>query len=392
MEKLKNIDKNIIYLGWVSFFTDMGSSMVNLLLPIFVVYILNEGVDKLGIIIAISTFVSYIFRILFGYLSDKYQIVKPFATIGYSISAITKPLLYFSTSYISVAVLRGVEQMGKAIRSSPKDVLISSFVKNKEHGRTFGFHKMMDISGELAGALIVFVIFILYAKDEVAIRNIFAFTIIPGLIATYIIFALVDDKQLTPKASQETLVVNRKDFRLLYVLFIYFGFIFFLMSEQFFIVKAKEDGYDLSMIPLFIVTLTFVQAATSYYSGVLIDKIGTQKSLSISFVFAIISIFFIEINLWASFVFLGLFTVLSLNTIRTMISLEALSKGFIYGVFYGGVAIFGSLGALAIGFIWKAYGVDAVVIFSQAGMISMLIVFLLINKFNYKSSQKQTTI
>lgn len=84
---MRDINTNIISLGWVSFFTDISSSIVNTLLPIYVVYILNEGIDNLGIILAIATFVFYVFRILFGYLSDKYKIVKPFVVVGYIISA-----------------------------------------------------------------------------------------------------------------------------------------------------------------------------------------------------------------------------------------------------------------------------------------------------------------
>jgi MFS family permease len=377
---MKNIDKNVIYLGWVSFFTDMASSMVTTLLPIFIVYVLNEGVDKLGIIIAISTFVSYIFRILFGYFSDKYQIVKPFTLIGYFISAVTKPLLYFSTTYISVAILRSAERMGKAIRASSKDVLISSYVQNNEHGKTFGFHKMMDISGELFGALCIFVIFMFFSKDETIIRNIFAFTFIPGLIALLIIVFFVQDKPSSIKKVQKNIVINKKDFKLFYILFIYFGFIFFLMSEQFFILKAKEDGYDISIIPLFMIVLTFTQSITSYYSGILTDKIGISKSLILSFIFAIISILVININLWIAFVFLGLFTILSLNSIRTIISSHAVSKGFIFGVFYGGIAIFSSLGAVVIGFIWEIYGVNSVILFSETEMIGIFIISIFLLK------------
>jgi len=140
----------------------------------------------------------------------------------------------------------------------------------------------------------------------------------------------------------------------------------------------------LEMIPLFIMTFTFVQTLSSYYSGILTDKIGIYKSLIIAFVFAIISIGFLKINLWISFIFLGLFTVLSLNALRTFISVQAISKSFVYGIFYGGVAIFSSLGALVIGFIWEHYGIDSVVYFSQIGMIVMLIIFLLfINRENY---------
>jgi len=381
---MKNINKNIIYLGWVSFFTDMASSMVTTLLPIFVVYVLHEGVDKLGIIIAIATFISYIFRILFGYLSDKYQIVKPFVLVGYFVSAMMKPLLFFSNTYFSVALLRGMERMGKSVRSASKDRLISHFVNNQEHGKTFGFHKMMDIAGELIGAFIIFVVFIFFTQDEVVIRNIFGFTIVPGLIATLIMWLYVEDVPYTTKEEKEIEVINHLDFKVLPILLIYFGFLFFLMSEQFFILEAKEEGYALEMIPLFIMTFTFVQTLSSYYSGILTDKIGIYKSLIIAFVFAIISIGFLKINLWISFIFLGLFTVLSLNALRTFISVQAISKSFVYGIFYGGVAIFSSLGALVIGFIWEHYGIDSVVYFSQIGMIVMLIIFLLfINRENY---------
>ncbi|HFU74712.1 MAG TPA: MFS transporter [Arcobacter sp.] len=251
---MKNIDKNIIALGWVSFFTDMASSMITTLLPIFVVYVLHEGVDKLGIIIAIATFVSYIFRIVFGYLSDKYKIVKPFVVTGYFISAITKPLLAFSTTYMSVALLRGVERMGKAVRSASKDSLISSYAKDKSHGKTFGFHKMMDIAGELSGAIIVFVVFLYFAKDENTIRTIFEYTLIPGLIATFIMIFFVKDAP--KKIKEKNSVILKEDYKLFPLLFIYFGFLFFIMSEQFFIVYTKEDGFSLATIPLLIILFT----------------------------------------------------------------------------------------------------------------------------------------
>ena len=370
---MKHIDKNIIALGWVSFFTDMASSMVTTLLPIFIIYVLHEGVDKLGMVIAIATFVSYIFRIGFGYLSDRYNIVKPFVVSGYFISAITKPLLAFSQTYMSVALLRGVERMGKAVRSASKDSLISAYAKEKSHGKTFGFHKMMDIAGELSGAIIVFIVFLYFAKDEHAIRTIFAYTLIPGLIATLIMLFFVKDAP--KKIKKSNVVINKDDYKLFPLLFMYFGFLFFIVSEQFFIVYAKEDGLRLETIPLLIIVFTFVQTITSYYGGILSDKLGSYRILFISFLFGVLSIISITANLWLSFVFLGLFTVLSLNAIRSYISLHAYSKGFVYGVFYGGVAIFSALGALTIGYIWQHFGIDTVLIFSISGM-SFVIVLL----------------
>ena len=61
---MKGIDKNIVMLGWVSFFTDMASAMINPILPVFVVLVLHQGMDKLGLIVALATFVSYTLRLL----------------------------------------------------------------------------------------------------------------------------------------------------------------------------------------------------------------------------------------------------------------------------------------------------------------------------------------
>lgn len=369
------INKNIIALGWVSFFTDMASSMINILLPIFIVFILQEGIDKFGLIIAIITFVSYIFRILFGYLSDRYKIVKPFVVLGYFLSAISQPFLYFSNSFLSIIFLGSTERMGKAIRSASKDSLISYYAKDKSHGKTFGFHKMMDIAGELSGALIIFGIFYWFAQDEKIIRDIFAWTIVPGIIATIIILFFVEDVQ--KKENKTNIVFNKKDYTLFPLIIIYSMFLFFIINEKFLIIYAKQNGFTLSDIPLFIILFTFIQTITSYYIGILIDKIGSFKILFLSFIFGILSMLFIQVNLWVSFLFLGLFTILSINAIRSYISSNASSKGFVFGVFYGSVALFASLGTFLVGYLWEYYGLEVTLRFSIIGMVSVLLILIL---------------
>ena len=370
------MNKNIYYLGLVSFFTDFASAMITPVLPIFIVYILNDGVDKLGVIIASATFVSYIFRILFGYLSDKFQIRKPFLIVGYLISAISKPLLAFSSTYQSVALLRSVERMGKAVRSASKDSLISAYSKKNESGKTFGFHKMMDIAGEFFGAIAVFCIFYFYGTDEEILRNIFLLTLIPGIIGVLIVSFFVQDNTL--KSKDKKYKFEKDDFRLFPTLFIYFCFIFFMMGDSFFIIVAKEAGYLISFIPIFIIVLTLTQTLTSYYFGVMSDKKGSQNILRFAYLSGIISIIAIWLGfIWIGFIFLGIFTVASLNAIRSFISINAINKASIYGVFYGGIAIFSSLGALSFGYIWQNFGQGSALIFSLTGMMMIFIVLLL---------------
>ncbi len=360
----------------VSFFTDFASAMITPVLPIFIVYILNDGVDKLGVVIASATFVSYIFRILFGYLSDRYQIRKPFLIVGYLISAISKPLLAFSNTYQSVALLRSVERMGKAVRSAPKDSLISTYSKKNESGKTFGFHKMMDIAGELCGAIAVFGIFYFYGTDEDILRNIFLLTLIPGIIGVLIVSFFVQDDIL--KSKDKKYKFAKEDFRLFPTLFIYFSFIFFMMGDSFFIIVAKEAGYLISFIPIFIIVLTLTQTLTSYYFGMMSDKKGSHKVLRLAYLSGIASIVTIKLGfIWFGFIFLGIFTVASLNAIRSYISVHAVNKASIYGVFYGGIAIFSSLGALSFGYIWQNFGQSSALMFSLVGTIIVFIVSLM---------------
>ncbi len=368
------INKNIIALGFVSFFTDMASSMVTSILPLFIVYTLHEGVDKLGFVVAIATFISYAFRVLFGYLSDRYQVVKPFVVTGYFISAVTKPLLYVSGSWQSVATLRGVERVGKAVRSATKDSLISAYSVAGKSGKTFGFHKTMDIAGELTGSLIVFGLLFYLGESETLFRNIFAFTLIPGLIAVVIVLFFVKDAPFKSKAKSFDL---KNDYALLPLLFVYFGFVFFIFNDSFFLIKAKEIGIDTVYIPLLVVLLNLTQTVLSYVLGKKIDELGARKILLLSFVFGLLSTVSLYFNLAVlSFIFLGVFIVGSLNALRAHISDHANNKGTVYGILYGGVALFGALGAVTTGMIWKHYDAQGAILFSLLGMSVMLVGYL----------------
>jgi len=368
------INKNIIALGFVSFFTDMASAMVTTILPLYVVYILHDGVDKLGIIVAVATFVSYFFRIVFGIISDKYKIVKPFVVIGYVTSAVTKPLLAFAITWQSVAILRGVERIGKAVRSAAKDRLISFYAGNKS-GRSFGFHKMLDIAGEMNGAIIVFFVLKYIGQNNEIFKNIFLFTIIPGIIAVIIVIFFVKD--IPYKEKEKHQFDLSKDKKLLPMLFIYFGVLFFMFSDEYFIIKAKEAGFSFAYIPLLVILLNFTQTVTSYFFGILIDKFGYYKIVIFSLLNALFSLVSLYFNfIIIGFVFLGLFLVSSLNAFRSHISDSAVNKASVYGIFYGGIAISSSIGAVIIGEIWHRFGEKYALIYSLTGIFIIFLFYL----------------
>jgi len=374
---MKKIDKNIIYLGWVSFFTDMASAMVTTLLPVFVVYVLNEGVDKLGFIIAIATFISYALRIVFGYLSDKYQIVKPFVVTGYLISAVTKPLLMFSNSFTSVALFRTLERTGKAVRSASKDSLISKYSQKNQAGKTFGFHKMMDISGEVFGALIVFFMFYVYGTSEEIFKTIFLLTVIPGVLAVIFTF-FIEDVKSNKKYSFDFL----KDKTVAIEIMLMSLILVFVVSESFFIVKAKES-INLLYIPLFVILMNLAQTIFSYPFGVLIDKYG-EKFYYYVVIFHIIAVIFLYLNfLTGAFIFEGLFLVGFFNYMRIYISNHAYNKATVFGIFYFLFALFGGLGSIITGYLWKNFGFVWVLNFTILGIFITFVIWRNYAKVNY---------
>jgi len=359
--------KEVLILGLVSFFTDMASSMITTTFPLFLVYVLKNGVDKLGIVIGIATFVSYFFRVIFGYISDRYGIRKPLAVSGYIISAISKPLFYFATSWQHIAVFRSLDRFAKALRSAPKDALLSAY--GKEKGKIFGLHKMLDVAGEMSGALIVFLMFYFYSPNEDTFRNIFLWTLFPGAAAIILSFFIKDVKN-----KKEYKFDLKKDLAFIKKLVILNIMLLFVVSESFFIVKAKEN-IDYMYIPLFMILLNLTQTVFSYPFGLLIEKIDEKfyLFLSISHILAVLSLYFDFLVL--AFIFEGIFLVGFFNFFRIIISKNAYNTATVYGVFYFLVAVLGGIGSIIIGFIWKKLGFDYAVIFSLLGIVVSLIIW-----------------
>ena len=154
-----------------------------------------------------------------------------------------------------------------------------------------------------------------------------------------------------------------------------------MFNDSFFLIKAKEVGISTVYIPLLVVLLNLTQTLLSYFLGIKIDEIGAKKILTLSFVFGLLSTASLYLNFVVmGFVFLGVFIVGSLNALRSYISDHAHNKGTVYGILYGGVALFGALGALVIGLIWEHYDAQSAVLFSLLGMGVVFMTYILTQK------------
>ncbi len=382
---MKKIDKNVVMLGWVSFFTDMASAMINPILPIFIVTILHQGMDKLGIVVAAATFVSYALRLVSGYISDRYGIVKPLVVGGYALSAISKPLIGFTHGYKSIAALRALERLGKGLRSAPKDLMIAHYGERSGAGKSFGFHKTLDIGGELTGTLLLLGLLYHFGESEGVIRGIFFATLIPGLIGLLLVALFVRDIPKERVRRRERFKLTERDRATVRSLFFYFLFLLFIFSDAFFTMQAKEVGIGIALIPLLFVVSTGMQTLTSYLFGLWIDRVGPRRILLFSYLCgaAAQGLLYLQKPLytWLSYAFLGLFTVSSLNANRSLIASRADNRGSVYGIFYASIALFGASGAYISGVIWERLGIDAALLFGLGGTAAMALLYAVFAKF-----------
>ena len=377
---MRSIDRNVVVLGWVSFFTDMASAMITPILPLYVVTVLHEGVDKLGIIVALATFVSYALRLISGYISDRYGIVKPLVVGGYALSALSKPLIGLSHGYRSVAALKALERLGKALRSAPKDVMIAHYSAQKASGRTFGFHKTLDIAGELSGTLLLFVVLALFGQSASVMRSIFYATLLPGAIGLVLVAFYVQDVAVAGGAKR-SFRLEAEDRATIGWMGFYFLFLLFVFSDAFFTMQAKSVGIAVATIPLLFVVSTLVQTLTSYLFGVTIDRIGADRVLLFAYVCGVLAQLLLWLErpwaTWGAYGFLGLFTVASLNANRAYIAAHSRNRGSVYGIFYAGVALFGAAGAYICGLLWERLGMQSALLFSLAGSTMAALLFWL---------------
>lgn len=374
-------------LGLVSYFTDFASAMITPILPIFVVSILHEGMDKLGLIVAIATFISYGLRVISGYIADRFGLVKPLVVSGYVLSAISKPLFGFAHDYIAVGLLRSAERFGKGVRSAPKDLLIASYTHKDQSGKTFGFHKTLDLAGELSGALFLFVMLYIFGQNEAVMRNVFFATLIPGVIGVFVVLFFVKDIQKSQEAGQNlSLKLTQNDKQTIFGLLFYFLFSMFALDTAFFAMEAKSIGMSILIIPILFMVSTTVQGVSSYYFGLLSDKIGVKKVMGFAYISGVLSQFFLYLQTpfytWIAYGFLGLFTVISLNTNRALIAKNADNRGVVFGIFYACVALFGAVGAYIFGVIWQDYGMSTSLALSLLCTIVITLVFFIRGKEN----------
>src|SRR5574339_1220728 len=191
-KNLSRLPRNVWVMSATSLFNDISSEMLLNVVPFFLANVLGVRTAVIGLIEGIAETTASLLKIVFGALSDRLGKRKPFAVVGYALSALTKPLLYFASAWGWVLGVRVADRIGKGIRTAPRDALIADSVDQDQRGLAFGLHRASDTLGAFLGlGIAALIIWRTQAQAQLLTLDTFKLvvliSIIPGVLGVLVL-------------------------------------------------------------------------------------------------------------------------------------------------------------------------------------------------------------
>jgi MFS family permease len=277
MNFLKSIPRTVLLVGLASLFTDIAGEGIYSILPLFLTTVLGAGPLALGIIEGVAESTASLLKVFSGIWTDRTKKRKPLILWGYGLTGLCRPLIALAQVWPVVLLLRFIDRMGKGIRSSPRDALIADVTSSSNRGVSYGFHSSMDDAGQLAGPFIAG--FLLLPFIGLSIRHVIFLSIIPGLIAWFILLAIHEKhaapakhpKPFHPLKDWKKLGVN---FKLL--LGILFLFTLGNSTDAFLMIRLSQVGVSAPHVAMLWGLNGGVRMIASFFGGFASDKLGRK--------------------------------------------------------------------------------------------------------------------
>jgi MFS family permease len=195
------LNRTVLGVGLTSLFSDWSHETATAVLPAFLASI-GAGPAWLGAIEGIADGLSSFTKLASGHYTDKLKKRKPLAVFGYAFTALATATFAFATRAYHVLFGRALAWLGRGVRSPSKKALLAADVPPGAYGRAFGFERLMDTVGAIAGPLTALW---LLEKTAHSYRQVFLWTLVPGLVAVACFFFLVRERPIASRKQQSFL-------------------------------------------------------------------------------------------------------------------------------------------------------------------------------------------
>lgn len=389
--RYRGLPRNVFALSLVSLLNDTSSEIIYPLLPAFLFLALGASPFAIGLIEGLAESAASILKLFSGYLSDKFNKRKLPVFLGYSLAAVTRPLLAFVTAWPQVLVVRAADRVGKGIRGAPRDALLAADVEPERRGLAFGFNRAADHLGAVIGPVIAFLLLSYIALDaaEPTVREyqqVFLFASIPVVFGLFVIvFFVREDGVRNADAEPPKLTLSLKGFdgRFKRYLLIVALFTLSNSTDAFLLLRAEQAGIAPILLPFLWMALHFSKVVFSLVGGDLSDRFGRRTLIAGGWVvYALVYLGFAFIDsawqAWALFIIYGAYFGLSEGAEKALVAdmVEPEKHGTAYGLFNLAFGITVLPASLMFGFLW--YQFNAETAFITSAVISLAAVALLL--------------
>jgi len=351
------LPRTVWLLGLVSFFNDTASELVYPLVPIYLASVLMAGPKALGLIEGIAEATGSLLKLFSGVMSDRMKSTKHWVVGGYTLAAIARPLLAFTTTWPMVLALRFADRAGKGLRTSPRDALLALTVDKDHRGLAFGLHRAMDNAGAVAGPLLAAWLL----AEHIPLQNAFLWASLGGAIAVILTLFVKEPKRDADTPIQrfswslKALPTPFKRYLLVLALFTLGN-----ASNMFLLLRAKDMGLPEYQVPLLWALVSLTAALFSTPLSALSDKLGRVRLIVGGWI--VYSVFYLLLGLngnsqlvWPLFAFYGLFMAATEGAekalVADMVSNEVI--GTAYGWFNLTAGIMLLPASIIFGWLWQ---------------------------------------
>ena len=366
---IRSMPINVWIVTATSFLTDISSEMIVYLVPLFLANVLKAGTAVIGLIEGLAETTASLMKIYSGALSDKLGKRKWITVVGYALSTIAKPFMYFAETWHWVLGVRVADRLGKGIRTAPRDAIVAGSIDEKQRGLAFGIHRAGDTAGAFFGLLIAAVIvWLTQAGAADLTRRTFQIailiSIIPAVLAVLVLAIGARDVATEKRSQAPILSMKGMDNRFKIFMVVLVLFTLGNSSDAFIILRGQERGLDVLQIMLMLMTFNLIYALLAGPLGALSDKIGRRRLIIAGWIaYGLVYLGFALSRtgwqIWMLYGFYGIYYAATEGSAKALIAdmVPDERRGTAYGLYNAAIGLTAFPASALAGLLWQgAFG------------------------------------